>query len=68
MSVSEVTRAPTTVEMTRNWLTGAFVKPEDIMAACDGAVLERGERVIARAWCCGARMVGEWILEAMTAP
>jgi hypothetical protein len=24
-------RAPMTVENTRNWLTGAFVKPEDII-------------------------------------
>lgn len=31
MSVIVAKRAPMTVENTRNWLTGAFVKPEEII-------------------------------------
>jgi hypothetical protein len=31
VSVIVATMAPMTVEYTRNWLTGAFVKPEEII-------------------------------------
>jgi hypothetical protein len=40
VSVMVAKRAPMTVENTRNWLTGAFVKPEDIIVG----VLEGRER------------------------
>jgi hypothetical protein len=33
VSVMVATRAPITVENTRNWLTGAFVNPEDIIVS-----------------------------------
>jgi hypothetical protein len=36
----DATRAPMTVENTKNWLTGAFVKPEEIIVNA----VERSER------------------------
>ena len=35
MSVIVAKRAPMTIENTKNWLTGAFVKPEDIILGED---------------------------------
>jgi hypothetical protein len=40
VSVMVAMRAPMTVENTKNWLTGAFVKPEDIIVDA----VQSGER------------------------
>lgn len=53
--------APITVEKTRNWLTGALVKPEDIIATGGGSACASRRRVLACGcgvkWCNAMTMV-----------